>query len=127
MDDPITIMIVDDDEMVADSLARCCAEPDMQVVAMAGNAASALAAAREHQPEVVLMDHRLDGADGVEVASSVLAISPRSRVVIVTGAASTSLIRAAEEAGCVCCIEKTMSMRQVLPELIRRVHTGGSA
>lgn len=119
----VKILIVDDDDLVADTLVRCCEEPGMIVIGVAANADSALTLAQEHQPDVVLMDYRLDGADGVEVAGWLLAVSPNSKVVIVTGVASTSLIRAAEEAGCVGCIEKTMSMRWVLPELIRRVHT----
>ena len=122
--DPVRILIVDDDDLVAETLARCCEEPDMSVIAMAANAKSALAAALEHQPDVVLMDHRLDGSDGVEVATSLLEISPLSRVLIVTGAASNSLVLAARDAGCAGCIEKTMSMRGTLPDLIRRVHAG---
>jgi DNA-binding NarL/FixJ family response regulator len=122
----VKILIVDDDEQVAESLARCCEEPGMMVIGLAASADSALTFAQEHQPDVVLMDHRLDGADGVEVAKWLLEVSPKSRVVMVTGAASTALIRAAEEAGCVGCIEKTMSMRRVLPDVIRRVHAGES-
>jgi DNA-binding NarL/FixJ family response regulator len=118
MADPAKILIVDDDELVADVLARCCEEPDMTVIGLAANADTALALAQEHQPDVVLMDHRLDGADGVEVASRLWAISPDSKVVIVTGAASTSLIRAAQEAGCVGCIEKTISISSGLPRSV---------
>ena len=124
IDDPIGILIVDDDELVARSLSRCCDAPDLSVVGVAANAQVALAIAREHRPDVVLMDHRLDGLDGVEVAERLIEISPTSRVVIVTGAASSSLIRAAAEAGCFGCVEKTMSMTRVLPDLIRRVHAG---
>ena len=124
LDSPIRILIVDDDEIVATSLSRCCDGPGMSVVEMVDNAESALRVAQEHQPDVVLMDHRLDGADGVEVAERLLAMSPNSRVLIVTGAASMLLIRTAAEAGCFGVIEKTMSVATVLPELIRRVHAG---
>ena len=124
LDNPIRILIVDDDEIVATSLSRCCDGPGMSVVEMVDNAESALRVAQEHQPDVVLMDHRLDGTDGVEVAERLLAISPDSRVLIVTGAASALLIRAAAEAGCFGVIEKTMSVATLLPEVIRRVHAG---
>lgn len=125
-DVPLHVLIVDDDELVAETLARCCVQPDMTVVGTAANSASALSFAQKHQPDIVLMDHRLDGADGVDVARRLLELSPATKVLIVTGAASSSVIHAAVEAGCVGLIEKTMSIRRILPEMIRRVSNGES-
>jgi len=61
------LMIVDDHEVVRMGLrAALDIEPDFTVVAEAGNGKEAIEKARAHQPDIVLMDVRMDGMDGIE-------------------------------------------------------------
>src|ERR1700751_40215 len=62
---PIRILVVDDHFMVRMGLsASLNGEPDMEVVAEAGNGKAALAAYRKHRPNLVMMDLRLPGMSG---------------------------------------------------------------
>ena len=67
MSDPITVMIVDDHEMVRHGAAGYLeAQSDITVVAQAESGEDAIRLAREHVPDVVLMDLVKPGMDGVE-------------------------------------------------------------
>ncbi len=122
----ISVLIVDDNDLVGESMARCCEVPDIRVVAVVSTAETALEAGRKYRPDVVLMDYRLGTDNGASVARRLLEIVPTSKVVIVTGAASQRVQRDALDAGCVGCVEKTMQVGRMLPELVRRAHFGQS-
>ncbi len=67
MSEPITVMIVDDHEMVRQGAKGYLeAQPDLVVVAEAETGDAAVQLAREHVPDVVLMDLVMPGMDGVE-------------------------------------------------------------
>src|SRR5215212_5186509 len=68
----ITILTVDDHPLIRDGLAAVIArEPDMRVVAEAGDGEQALEQYRAHQPSVVLMDLRMPVMDGVEAIQAI--------------------------------------------------------
>lgn len=50
--EPISILIVDDDETVGRLLARCCDDPDFKVIDVVAVRASAIAAVHDHTPDV---------------------------------------------------------------------------
>ncbi len=65
-DSPITVLIADDQPLVRMGLrALVDAEPDMTVVAEAGDGNEAVAAVRAHHPDVALMDIRMPHLDGI--------------------------------------------------------------
>ncbi len=98
---PIRVLIVDDHELVADSLRRLLSdEEDIEVVAAVGTGADALTAAEEYGPDVVLMDFQLPDADGTDVAARLKERHPESKVVMVTGYADHMVLARALEAGC---------------------------
>src|SRR5579859_3025117 len=79
----VRIMIADDHlllrQVVREIVAR---EPDLEVVAEAGDGQEAILRAAEMQPDVVLMDLMMPVCDGFQATEQILACSPRSRVVI---------------------------------------------
>jgi DNA-binding NarL/FixJ family response regulator len=83
----IRVLIADDQALVRGGLRMILeAQPDIEVVAEAADGADAVAAAREHVPDVVLMDVRMPGADGIEATRRLLHGDPRAgpRVLVLT-------------------------------------------
>jgi DNA-binding NarL/FixJ family response regulator len=100
-DDRITVVLVDDHRMFADSMARLLsAEPDLDVVATVASAEEALRAVARHRPRVVLLDHQLPGRSGVEVARDIKATTPDVMVVMITGSTEDRVLLGAIDAGC---------------------------
>jgi DNA-binding NarL/FixJ family response regulator len=96
----ITIMLVDDHPVVREGLRGMLeAEPDLSVVGEAGSGAEALALARVHRPDVILMDLRMPGTDGVWATQRILAEAASSKVVVLTTYETDADILRAVEAG----------------------------
>jgi DNA-binding NarL/FixJ family response regulator len=97
---PFRILLVDDHEVVRQGLAALLARrPAFQVVAEAGTAAEALAAARRHRPDVVIMDVRLPDGTGIEACRDIRAELPETRVVMLTSYPDEEAVLAAIMAG----------------------------
>jgi DNA-binding NarL/FixJ family response regulator len=81
----IRVLLVDDHPVVRDGLRGMLgAQPDLEVVGEAGDGAQALALALRHRPDVVLMDLRMPGTDGVAATARILAALPATRVLVLT-------------------------------------------
>jgi DNA-binding NarL/FixJ family response regulator len=120
----IKVLLVDDHPVVRVGLrGMLAAEDDLEVVAEAGGAAEAVAAVRLHAPDVVLMDLRMPGGDGVEATARVLAQRPVTRVVVLTTHETDSDILRAVEAGAAGYLLKDAS-RQDLAQAIRAAARG---
>ncbi len=82
---PITVLIADDQRMIRRGLQVILdAEPGISVVAEAGDGREAVELAREHAPAVALLDIRMPVMDGLQAARQIIALSPGTRVLILT-------------------------------------------
>ena len=82
---PITVLIADDQQMVRRGFRVILeAEPDIRVVAEAGDGREAVELVRRHAPAVALLDIRMPVLDGLRAARQVIALSPGTRVLIFT-------------------------------------------
>ena len=96
----IRVLLVDDHPVVRAGLAGILqAEPDVEVVGEAASATEAVAVARALTPDVILMDLRMPGGDGVTATAGVLTAAPSTRVVVLTTYESDADILRAVEAG----------------------------
>jgi DNA-binding NarL/FixJ family response regulator len=97
---PVTVLIVDDHPVVREGLrGMLAAESAITVVGEAASGDEAVAMARMHRPDVVLMDLRMPGGDGVQATSGILATAPGTRVVVLTTYETDADIVRAVEAG----------------------------
>jgi DNA-binding NarL/FixJ family response regulator len=97
---PLTVLIADDHPVVREGLrGMLAAEPGLAVVGEAGSGDEAVAMARRHRPDVVLMDLRMPGGDGVQATAGVLAAVPGTKVVVLTTYETDADIVRAVEAG----------------------------
>jgi DNA-binding NarL/FixJ family response regulator len=97
----IRVLIADDQALVRGGLRMILeAEPDIEVVAEAGDGADALAKARELAPDLVLMDIRMPGIDGLEATRRLLTDAPAApKVVVLTTFDSDDYVYEALHAG----------------------------
>jgi two-component system NarL family response regulator len=81
----IRVMIVDDHPVMRTGIAALIArEPDMSVVAEAGDGAEAVARYSEHVPDVLLMDLRMPVMDGIAATRAILAAHSGARILALT-------------------------------------------
>jgi DNA-binding NarL/FixJ family response regulator len=81
----IRVLVADDQSMVRAGFRMLLAhEPDIDVVAEAGNGRDAVQQAARFQPTVVLMDIRMPEVDGLEATRRILAADPLARILILT-------------------------------------------
>jgi DNA-binding NarL/FixJ family response regulator len=96
----ITVLLVDDHPVVRTGLRGMLdAQEGIEVVGEAGSGAEAVAAARALAPDVVLMDLRMPGVDGVVATGRILAANPAAKVVVLTTYETDADILRAVEAG----------------------------
>ena len=98
----IRVLVVDDHAMVRSGLtALLLASGDIVVVGQAPDGRVAVTQAREHQPDVVLMDLSMPVMDGAEATREVLAVAPDAKVVVLTSFSDRDRVNAALRAGAV--------------------------
>ena len=82
----IRLLIVDDDAVARETLSeRFSREQDINVVGVAAAADEAIRIAADQSPDVVVMEVSIRGMSGAEVARQIRAVSPHSKVVMLTG------------------------------------------
>ncbi|MFE2181717.1 response regulator [Streptomyces sp. NPDC059455] len=98
--EPVRVVIVDDDQLVRMALRLVLeAEPDLNVVAEAADGDAALTVVDERRPDVVLMDVRMPGRDGLSATRELLTRPAPPRVLILTTFDSDDLVLGALRAG----------------------------
>ncbi|GAB3479370.1 response regulator transcription factor [Nocardiopsis coralliicola] len=96
----IRVVLADDHPIVREGIrGMLAAEGGIEVVGEAGSGDEALAVVRARRPDVVLMDLRMPGGDGVQTTERVLAEAPGCRVLILTTYDTDADILRAVEAG----------------------------
>lgn len=124
---PLRLLLVDDHNIVLTGLATVLEfDHRIEVVAMAENGADAVVAYRTHQPDLVLMDIRMAGMDGIETLRQLRNEYSSCRVIMLTTSETPTDLRDALAAGAVGYLLKTTN-RTALLDAIFTVHAGGQA
>ncbi len=124
----VRVVIADDQSMVREGLRMILdAQDDIEVVAEAGDGRAALHAVARHRPDVVLMDIRMPGMDGLEATAALLRPGPHPapRVLILTTFGDDEHLYAAMKAGAGGFLLKD-SPRSALLHAVRTVAEGAA-
>ncbi len=79
------VVVIDDDKLVALSLKTILeSTPDIEVVAMGSSGDEAIGLYKEHMPDVMLMDIRMEGMTGLEAGEIILKDSPEAKLLYLT-------------------------------------------
>src|SRR5438132_4356126 len=100
MPDEITTLIVDDHEVVREGLRLSLSRAShIRVIGEASDGASAVELAQRRKPDVVVMDVRMPGMDGLEATKLLLDRDPDAKVLIFTAYSEKSLLSRGLESG----------------------------
>ncbi|MDA1329868.1 MAG: DNA-binding response regulator [Chloroflexi bacterium] len=116
----LKILLVDDHEVVRLGLKSLLSRyPEFEVVAEAGTADEAVKMAANYKPDVVVMDIRLPGKNGIEATREIVTNHPETKVVVLTSYADDDLLFDAITAGASGYVLKQIDSRELITALER--------
>jgi DNA-binding NarL/FixJ family response regulator len=122
----IRVILADDQPLVRAGLRRVIDQaPDINVAAEAGTGAEAVQLARDADPDVVVMDIRMPGMDGIEATQLITAGDARARVLVLTTFDDDDYVYGALRAGASGFLVKDMALEDILTAI--RVVGAGDA
>jgi DNA-binding NarL/FixJ family response regulator len=105
--EPVRVVLVEDNQVFREALELLLGlRSDIEVVASVPDGTDAADVAARLKPDVVLMDYRLPGLDGVQATRAVMEACPSTAVVCLTASANLRERDALTEAGAVACLRK---------------------
>ncbi|MFL6090784.1 MAG: ANTAR domain-containing response regulator [Aeromicrobium sp.] len=110
------VLIAEDEALIRLDLAEMLAEAGYDVVAQAADGEEAVERAREHRPDLVIMDVRMPRLDGIAAASQIAAerIAP---VVMLTAFSQRDLVERARDAGAMAYLVKPFTITDLIPAI----------
>jgi len=119
---PLRILLVEDNDVFRQALELLLGlEAGIEVVGAVTDGTAAVAACATFEPDVVVMDFRLPGMDGVETTAALQAKHPDIAVVCLTASAGPRELEALARAGAVTCLRKD----QPLDEIVGAIRAAG--
>ena len=94
-----SVIVVDDAELFREALKAAFTQEGFDVVGVAADAMTGIDLAREHEPDLVMLDLLMPGMSGLEIVATIIKTSPRTRVVLLTASESAEDLLAAVKAG----------------------------
>ena len=120
----IKVLLVEDHLILAESFAALLkSDPQIEVVGMAASVKAAVELARQHEPDIVLMDVRLPDGSGLDAAVTIRSTAQHTAFVFLTAYDSEETLAEAIEAGAAAFLPKSEASETVV-DAIRRVANG---
>ena len=122
--DKLKVFISDDSTTVREHLVTVMLDlPEMAVVGQAQDARGSLDAIRQTRPDVVILDIRMPGGNGISVLREVKKMNPAPRVIMLTNYAYTQYRKKCEESGADFFLDKSTEFDK-LPQALEQVRQG---
>ena len=122
----IQVILADDQPLIRAGLRRLIDQtPDLEVAGEAGTGAEAVRLTRDTDPDVVVMDIRMPGMDGIEATALITAGQTRARVLVLTTFDDDDYVYGALQAGASGFMVKDMALADILAAI--RVVAAGDA
>jgi DNA-binding NarL/FixJ family response regulator len=116
----VRVALVEDNDVFREALAMLLGlQSGMEVVASVGDGEQAVDLCREHSPDVVVMDYRLPGVDGVKATAQLREACPEVAVVCLTASANLREVDALYAAGAVACLTKDEPLDDIVAAIRR--------
>ena len=110
------VLVAEDEALIRLDLVELLTEEGYDVVAQAGNGEEAVDLAREHKPDLVVMDVKMPKMDGIS-AAEIIATERIAPVVMLTAFSQRDLIERASEAGAMAYVVKPFDASDVVPAI----------
>jgi DNA-binding NarL/FixJ family response regulator len=115
----IRVVLVEDNKVFREALELLLGlREDIQVVASVADGTEAVPACLEHHPDVIVMDYRLPGLDGVQATRAVRDACPGTAVVVLTASANVREMDALRDAGAVACLTKDEDLDVIVGSIL---------
>ncbi|HET9090870.1 MAG TPA: response regulator [Acidimicrobiales bacterium] len=111
-----TVVIAEDEAIVRLDLREILEENGFEVVGETGRGDEAVALAKQHEPDLVILDIKMPGLDGLTAAREINA-SRRSAVLILTAFSQRNLIEEARDAGALAYLVKPFQQEELMPAI----------
>ncbi|MDA8297451.1 MAG: response regulator [Actinomycetota bacterium] len=111
-----TVVIAEDEAIVRLDLREILEEEGYEVVGETGRGDEAVELAHQHQPDLVILDIKMPGMDGLTAAREINAVR-RSAVLVLTAFSQRSLIEQARDAGALAYLVKPFQKEELLPAI----------
>jgi DNA-binding NarL/FixJ family response regulator len=123
---PIKLLLVDDQELFLESLRTVIerSTEDLEVSGVARNGAEAVEAARELEPDLVIMDVRMPVMDGVEATKAIMDARPEARIMMLTTFGDDEYVKEALERGAAGYVLKDVPPSEIIAAI--RAVAGGA-
>jgi DNA-binding NarL/FixJ family response regulator len=119
---PLRVLVADDSDIVRRAICKILrVHSDIEVICEASNGRDAIRFAKEHNPDLVLMDISMPIVSGFEATRLIKHERPHIKIIFLTQHRSRSFMKEALAAGAHGFVTKDSASRELIPE-VRRIH-----
>jgi response regulator NasT len=111
---PVRILVAEDEAIIRLDLVEMLTEAGYVVVAQATNGVEAISLAREHKPDLAILDVKMPELDGISAAERIIEIAP---VLMLTAFSQKDLVERARDAGAMAYVVKPFSISDLVPAI----------
>jgi len=111
-----TVVIAEDEAIVRLDLREILEEQGFEVVGETGRGDEAVALAKQHEPDLVILDIKMPGLDGLSAAKDIN-VDRKSAILILTAFSQRNLIEEARDAGALAYLVKPFQQEELLPAI----------
>ena len=110
----VRILVAEDETIIRLDLVEMLTEAGYEVIAQAENGAVAVELARQHNPDLAILDVKMPEMDGITAAEQIISIAP---VLMLTAFSQRELVERARDAGVMAYVVKPFSINDLVPAI----------